>query len=44
MSPGVSASTLVPARRQALLDHSLRSEGDAAELMRELELGQLSEG
>jgi PPM family protein phosphatase len=41
---GVSASTLAPARRQALLDHSLRSEGDAAELMRELELGQLSEG
>jgi protein phosphatase len=40
---GVSASTLVPARRQALLDNSLRSEGDAAELMRELELGQLSE-
>jgi PPM family protein phosphatase len=41
---GVSASTLVPARRQALLNHSLRSEGDAAGLMRELELGQLSEG
>ncbi|MFZ2113235.1 MAG: Stp1/IreP family PP2C-type Ser/Thr phosphatase [Solirubrobacteraceae bacterium] len=41
---GVSASTLAPTRRQALLDHSLRSEGDAAELMRELELGQLSEG
>jgi PPM family protein phosphatase len=41
---GVSASTIVPAHRQALLDHSLRSEGDAAELMRELELGQLSEG
>ena len=40
---GVSASTLVPIHRQALLDHSLRSEGDAAELMRELELGQLSE-
>ena len=40
---GVSASTLAPARRQALLDHSLRSEGDAAELMRQLELGQLSE-
>ncbi len=40
---GVSASTLVPARRQALLNHSLRSESDAAELMRELELGQLSE-
>jgi serine/threonine protein phosphatase PrpC len=41
---GVSASTLVPARRRALLDHSLRSEADAAELMRQLELGQLSEG
>jgi PPM family protein phosphatase len=41
---GVSASTLVPAHRQALLNHSLRSEGDAAELMRELELGQLSKG
>jgi serine/threonine protein phosphatase PrpC len=41
---GVSASTLPPPRRQALLDHSLRSEGDAAELMRQLELGQLSEG
>jgi PPM family protein phosphatase len=39
---GVSASTLTPARRQALLDHSLRSESDAAELVRELELGQLS--
>ncbi|MGA9875787.1 MAG: Stp1/IreP family PP2C-type Ser/Thr phosphatase [Solirubrobacteraceae bacterium] len=39
---GVSASTLAPARRQALLDHSLRSEGDAAELIRQLELGQLS--
>ncbi len=41
---GVSASTLQPARRQVLLDHSLRSEGDAAELMRQLELGQLSGG
>jgi serine/threonine protein phosphatase PrpC len=38
---GVSASTLPGSRRQALLDHSLRSEGDAADLMRELELGQL---
>jgi serine/threonine protein phosphatase PrpC len=38
---GVSASTFPAARRQALLDHSLRSEGDAAELMRQLELGQL---
>jgi serine/threonine protein phosphatase PrpC len=41
---GVSASTLPVDRRQALLDHSLRSEGDAAELMRQLELGQLSGG
>ncbi len=41
---GVSASTLPSARRQALLDHSLRSEADAAELMRQLELGQLSGG
>ncbi len=41
---GVSASTLPAARRQALLDHSLRSEGDAADLMRQLELGQLSGG
>jgi len=41
---GVSASTLPPPRRQALLDHSLRSEGDAAQLMRQLELGQLNGG
>jgi hypothetical protein len=41
---GVSASTLPSARRQALLDHSLRSESDAAQLMRQLELGQLSGG
>jgi protein phosphatase len=41
---GVSASTLPADRRQALLDHSLRSEGDAAELMRQLELGQLAGG
>jgi PPM family protein phosphatase len=41
---GVSASTLPPARRQALLDHALRSEGDAADLMRQLELGQLNGG
>jgi protein phosphatase len=39
---GVSASTLLPQRRQALLDHSWRSEGKAAELVRQLELGQLS--
>jgi serine/threonine protein phosphatase PrpC len=41
---GVSASTLPAARRQALLDHALRSEADAAQLMRQLELGQLSGG
>jgi len=38
---GVSASTLTPRRRQTLLDHSLRSEGNATALMRSLELGQL---
>jgi len=38
---GVSASTLAPQRRRTLLDHSLRSEGDAAALIRSLELGQL---
>jgi PPM family protein phosphatase len=38
---GVSASTLSPERRRSLLDHSLRSEGDAAALIRSLELGQL---
>lgn len=40
---GVSASTLTRARRHTLLDHSLRSEKKAAELVRLLELGQLSE-
>jgi serine/threonine protein phosphatase PrpC len=38
---GVSASSLTPARRHTLLDHSLRSEADAAGLIRSLELGQL---
>jgi len=38
---GVSASTVPPARRRALLDHSLRSQGSAAALIRSLELGQL---
>jgi PPM family protein phosphatase len=38
---GVAASTLAPSRRRALLDHSLRSEGNAAALIRSLELGQL---
>ncbi|HTD58622.1 MAG TPA: Stp1/IreP family PP2C-type Ser/Thr phosphatase [Solirubrobacteraceae bacterium] len=39
---GVSASTLTASRRQALLDHSLRSEAAAAALMRQLELGELT--
>jgi protein phosphatase len=38
---GVSASSLGAARRRKLLDHSLRSESDAASLVRSLELGQL---
>jgi serine/threonine protein phosphatase PrpC len=38
---GVSASTLSAQRRRTLLDHSLRSEGNATELIRSLELGQL---
>jgi protein phosphatase len=38
---GVSASTIAAVRRRALLDHSLRSEGSAAALIRGLELGQL---
>jgi len=38
---GVSASTLTASRRRTLLDHSLRSESDAASLIRSLELGQL---
>ncbi len=38
---GVSASTLSPEKRHTLLDHSLRSEGDAGALIRSLELEQL---
>jgi hypothetical protein len=38
---GVSASTLSPEKRHTLLNHSLRSEGDAAALVRSLELEQL---
>jgi serine/threonine protein phosphatase PrpC len=38
---GVGASTLTTQRRQTLLDHSLRSEANAAGLLRSLELGQL---
>jgi protein phosphatase len=38
---GVSAATLSAHQRSALLDHSLRSEGKAASLIRSLELDQL---
>src|SRR6185312_14946696 len=38
---GVSAATMSARQRSALLDHSLRSEGKAASLIRSLELDQL---
>jgi protein phosphatase len=38
---GVSASTIPAARRRSVLDNSLRSESNAASLIRSLELGQL---
>jgi len=38
---GVPASTISAQRRSTLLDHSLRSEANAASLIRSLELGQL---
>jgi PPM family protein phosphatase len=38
---GVSASTLSPEKRRTLLDHTLRSEGNAAALIHNLELEQL---
>jgi protein phosphatase len=38
---GVSAASLPPARRDALLDHKLRSHDDATDLLRQLELGRL---
>jgi protein phosphatase len=40
---GVSASALSPVRRRTLLDQTLRSQADATDLMRSLELGQLGE-
>ncbi len=40
---GVGASTLSPARRRELHEHTLRSEGDAGSLMRSLELEELNE-
>jgi serine/threonine protein phosphatase PrpC len=38
---GVSAAALPTARREKLLDHKLRSERDATDLVKQLELGQL---
>jgi protein phosphatase len=38
---GIPASALDPARRETLLDHQLRSHADAADLVRQLELGRL---
>jgi PPM family protein phosphatase len=40
---GVGASTLSPTRRGMLLDHKLRSEGNAGALMHSLELEELNE-
>ena len=41
---GVGAATIPAARRKTLLNHHLHSEGDAASLIRSLELGQLEGG
>jgi PPM family protein phosphatase len=38
---GYPASSLAPERRDALLNHKLRSQADAVDLIRQLELGQL---
>jgi protein phosphatase len=40
---GVPAATLAPARRRKLLDHQLRSRGDATDLVRSLELGRVQQ-
>ncbi|MDX6699014.1 MAG: family protein phosphatase [Solirubrobacteraceae bacterium] len=40
---GVPAADLPARRRTALLDHKLRSQADAADLVRKLELGQVSQ-
>jgi protein phosphatase len=39
---GVRADTVPERRRQRLLDHTLRSRDDAADLVRELERGRLA--
>jgi serine/threonine protein phosphatase PrpC len=38
---GVSAATIAPSRRDTLLNHKLRSQRDADDLLKQLELGQL---
>jgi len=38
---GIPAASLTPERRNALLDHKLRSRSDAVDLVRQLELGRL---
>ena len=40
---GVAASSLPAARRSSLLDNRLRSEKDAASLVRDLELGKVTQ-
>jgi protein phosphatase len=39
---GVPRSAVPPARRKKLLDHSLRSQEDARDLIRQLELGRIA--
>jgi protein phosphatase len=39
---GVPAASLPERRRKRLLDHKLRSESDASDLMRQIEEGQIS--
>jgi protein phosphatase len=39
---GVPASLIPPDRRSALLNNNLRSQSDASDLVRRLELGKLS--
>jgi protein phosphatase len=41
---GVPANAIPSGRRRRVLDHELRSEGDASDLVRQLERGQLDPG
>jgi protein phosphatase len=38
---GVPSATIAPRRREQLMDHKLRSQSDASDLVRRLELGDL---